>query len=130
MTGNILIDNLISLGAIAAMVAFAWAMFRAPVPLVTQARAADRLAFDEPDFEPEAWLLDEKGRAALATGRAGDVAIVFALGTDLVTRRFTAHGVMAEPTEGGVIIRPNDPGAREITLISPDAAQWARKLKT
>ncbi|MEZ5893606.1 MAG: hypothetical protein R3C58_10775 [Parvularculaceae bacterium] len=128
MTGNMLLDSLISLGAIALMVGCAWVFFPAkPLP-VSQALAAERLAFDEPDFRPVEWLLDRDGRAALARGENGDVALVSRLGIDLVTRRFRPGGVHAAAEEGALVIRPADPGSRKVRLASDNAADWARKL--
>ncbi|WP_428409054.1 hypothetical protein [Hyphococcus sp.] len=128
MTGNLIIDSLISLAAIAFMVALAWFVFRAPPAPVTEDAAAERLAFDEPDFRPVAWLVDRDGRAAIAEGAGGDVAIVSRLGIDLVTRRFPAAAVRAEAGDGALTIRPADPGSRRLVIAADGAAEWARKL--
>lgn len=128
MTGNLLIDSLISVAAIALMVGVAWALFRAPAPAVTKEAATERLAFDEPDFRPIRWLVDGKGRAALAEGADGDVAIVSRLGVDLLTRRFPAEAVRASEQTGMLVIRPNDPGSRRLVIEAEGAAEWARKL--
>lgn len=128
MTGNLLIDSLISIAAIGLMVAVAWALFRSPAPAVTAEAAAERLAFDEPDFRPVRWLVDRKGRAALAEGAGGDVALVSRLGADLLTRRFPAAAVRAAEEAGALVIRPADPGARRLVIEADGAAEWARKL--
>lgn len=128
MTGDLLIDSLISIAAIALMVGVAWALFRAPAPAVTQEAAAARLAFDEPDFQPVRWLVDRQGRAALAEGAGGDVALVSRLGADLLTRRFPASAVRASQEGGALVIRPNDPGFRRLVIEADGAADWARKL--
>lgn len=128
MTGSLFFDSMISLAAIALMVGLAWAVFRAPPAPVTEEAAAERLAFDEPDFRPVRWLLDRQGRAALAEGAGGDIALVSRLGIDLVTRRLPAAAVQAAEEAGALVIRPNDPGARRLVIEAADAAQWARKL--
>ncbi len=128
MTGNLLIDSLISLAAIALMVALAWVFFRDPPGPVTEDAAAERLAFDEPDFRPVSWLIDGQGRAAMAEGAGGDIALVSRLGGDLVTRRFPAAAVRAAEEGGALVIRPNDPGSRRLVIAAPGAAEWARKL--
>ncbi len=128
MTGDLLLDSVISLAAIALMVAFAWFMFSAPPLKVTKEVARERLAFDEPDFTPVHWLIDAEGRAALAEDEAGDFALISRLGVDLVTRRYAA-GAMRVTVEGGVLaIAPLDPGSRTVKLAAGEAAQWARKF--
>jgi hypothetical protein len=128
MSGNLLIDSLISLAAIALMVGVAWAFFRSPPAPVTEAAAAERLAFDEPDFRPVRWLIDREGRAAMAEGAGGDIALVSRLGIDLVTRRFPAEAVRAAEEAGALVIRPTDPGSRRLVIEAEGAAEWARKL--
>ncbi len=125
---ELFIESAISLGAIAIMVTLAWLVFRAPPAPVTEDAAAERLAFDEPDFRPVTWLVDREGRAAIAEGAGGDVAIVSRLGLDLVTRRFPAAAVRAEAAEDALTIRPNDPGSRRLVIAADNAAEWARKL--
>lgn len=128
MTGNLFLDSLVSLAAIALMVFIARMLFPAPAAQVTETEARERLAFDEPDFRPTRWLFDREGRAALAEGEGGDFALVSRLGLDLVTRRYSAAAVNAVAEGGALIIRPSDPGSRQITIAADAAAEWARKL--
>lgn len=128
MTGNLILDSLVSLAAIALMVFFAWVMFRAPSNPVTEEEARARLAFDEPDFAPVRWLIDKNGNAALAEGADGDYALVSRLGLDLVTRRFPAEAVRAAEEAGALVIRPMDPGSGTVRVRAPEAAEWARKF--
>ncbi|WP_375206157.1 hypothetical protein [Hyphococcus sp.] len=128
MTGNLLIDSLISLAAIALMVALAWAVFRTPPGPVTQDAAAERLAFDEPDFRPQHWLIDREGRAVMAEGAGGDIALVSRLGLDLVTRRFPAGAMRVSEEDGALVVRPSDPGSRRLVIEADGAAEWARKI--
>jgi hypothetical protein len=128
MTGNLLLDSIISLGAIALMVAVARLLFPPPPVALTEAEARERLAFDEPDFRPVRWLIDKDGRAALAEGAEGDVALVSRLGLDLVTRRYPAAAVRAAEEDGALVVRPNDPGSRRVVIAADGAADWARKF--
>ena len=128
MTGNFLIDSAISLGAIAVMVFVAWFFFRAPAQSVNEAAARDRLSFDEPDFAPVDWLFDEDGRAALVEGMAGEFALVFRVGGDLATRRFSPGDVGALADKDGLIVRFSDPSVGPLRLRSGGAALWAHKI--
>ena len=128
MTGNLLIDTLISIAAIAVMVGVARLLFPAPSILVTEETARARLALDEPDFEPRSLLVDKKGRAALVVGADASLAVVKSLGLDLVIRRYAAENLNATYHNGEITLRFDD-----VTLpravISSDATQaWAQKL--
>lgn len=126
MTGDLLIDSVISLGAIAVMVATAWALFREPAEPVSERAARERLAFDEPDFNPITWLADGKGRALLAEGDAGDFALALRVGRDLVTRRFST--ALASAEDGVLIIRLGEAGLAKVEFSSAQATIWAGKL--
>lgn len=128
MTGNLLLDSLISLAAIALMVALARLLFPPAPASLTEEEARERLAFDEPDFHPVRWLIDRNGRAALAEGADGDVALVSRLGLDLVTRRYPAAALRATEEGGALVVRPNDPGSRKVVIAADGAAEWARKF--
>ncbi|WP_425409043.1 hypothetical protein [Hyphococcus sp.] len=128
MTGDYIIDSVISLAAIGLMVFVAWVMFRTPFKPVTQEEARERLAFDEPDFTPAHWLVDDKGKAVFVEGADGDYALVSRLGLDLVTRRFQGEAVRATEQSGALRIKPLDPGSRAVTVSAPEAAAWARKF--
>lgn len=132
MTGNLLLDSLISIGVIAVLVLVAWMLFRTPPPPIDQSIASERLAFDEPDFRAARWCIDRDGTAALAQSDAGEFALVARLGADLVTRRFRAGGAAAHADGQLLIVRPNDPIARNVRLRPRDAdgpaARWARKI--
>ncbi|MEO1250965.1 MAG: hypothetical protein AAFW81_01310 [Pseudomonadota bacterium] len=129
MTGNLLLDSLISLGAIAVMVGFVWRLFGGSGEPVSEGAARDRLAFDEPDFHPAEWLFDADGYAALATDGAGEFAIIIRKGDDLATRRFAADRVDAKMSAETLVLRFGDPGFPPVRLRAPDAADWAQKLR-
>lgn len=128
MTSSLVIESLISIAAIGLMVGLAWLVFKTPSPAVTEKNARERLAFDEPDFDPVSWLIDREGRGALVEGADGDVALVTRLGLDLVTRRYPASALKVVESEGVLVVAPLDPGARKVRLAADNAAQWARKL--
>ncbi|MEO1240734.1 MAG: hypothetical protein AAFX54_02400 [Pseudomonadota bacterium] len=129
MTGNLLIDTVISIAAIAVMVAIARLLFPPPAAKVTEAAAMERLALDEPDFAAQAWLIDREGRAALAQGAAGDFALIKKLGLDLVTRRFRAGAVSVAADESALILGLGDTTLPRVVISTDDAAHWALKLK-
>ncbi len=128
MTGNLLIDSLISLAAIGLMVLMARLAFPTPPGKLTEESAGERLAFDEPDFEPAAWLFDEEGRAALAEGKGGDYALVTCLSADLVTRRFPPGAVRAGEEDGALVLRLADPSLPRIRIAASDVSSWVRKF--
>ncbi|MEM8772763.1 MAG: hypothetical protein AAGD92_14045 [Pseudomonadota bacterium] len=127
MTGNLFLDSLISLGAIAVMVIAARIAFGAHEVPVNESAARERLAADEPDFNPRAWLIDRDGRAALAAGDL-EFAVVSRLGGDLVTRRFRPGGANVTTRQGGVEISFPDAGSARVMIVAEGAVSWARKL--
>ncbi len=128
MTGNLLIDTLISVAAIAVMVGFARLLFPAPTILVTEATARARLALDEPDFEPRAWLIDKKGRAALVEGADAGFAIIKALGLDLVIRRFPAEAPRTSYHNEEITLKFDDLTMPRAVISNDSAKAWALKL--
>lgn len=128
MTGNLLLDTLISLAAIAAMVLLARLVFPAPATKVTEAEARDRLALDEPDFTPNAWLIDDNGRAALAESTSGEFALVKRLGLDLAIRRFRKGDMQIGDTKDDLVLKSGDVTLPEVRISNPAAQDWALKL--
>ncbi|MHA7873362.1 MAG: hypothetical protein ACX939_13515 [Hyphococcus sp.] len=128
MTGNLIIDTLISAVAIAVMVLVARFVFPAPRDGVTLAKARERLAFDEPDFRPRDWLIDQKGRAALVEGEGGDFALVRKLGLDLLTRRFRTGGASVEKDENGLTLNLHDPTLPKTVFVTTAADKWLLKF--
>lgn len=130
MTGNLLLDTLISLAAIAVMVLLARLLFPAPGAKVTEAEARERLALDEPDFTPDAWLIDEQGRAALAEGASGEYALVKKVGLDLAIRRFKKGDMQVGDQEGDLVLSSGDLTLPETRISNPKASAWTLKLKS
>ncbi len=128
MTGNLLIDTLVSIAAIAVMVGVARLLFPAPSISVTQATASARLSLDEPDFEPRAWLIDKKGRAALVEGADTEFAVVKSLGLDLVIRRFPAEKMKASYHNDDITLKFDDLTLPRAIITNESAKTWAQKL--
>ena len=85
---------------------------------------------DEPDFEPEDWLLDTKGRAALACGKTGEFALIKGLGLDLAVRRFHAGEAKIDIRDKMIVLHLKDAGLPATVLAGESAALWARKLSS
>jgi len=128
MTGNFLIDTLISLAGIVMMVAAARLVFPAPKFAITELMASERMAFDEPDFTPLHWLMDKQGRAALAEGAGGEFILAQRLGLDLVLRRFSAGAAEAIEEDGALVVKLPDLTVPKAVIANGDASKWVRKL--
>lgn len=126
MTGNILVDLGIALGGVLLLAALARAVFGTVSIAMTQSAAAERLAFEEPDFEPAAWLVDEKAGAAVARNDAGDIATIVAQGDRFVVRRLSRDAPGIHYTEGRLHIAPPDHTSRPVLVaVDPDkAGEW------
>ena len=124
MTGNVLIDLAIAAVGVAILVGIAWAVFGGrPAPLDIE-RAAARLLFDEPDFEPQEWLINDERNAALAHNGRGEAALLLAHGDGIVTRRFAVGALNIQYTDGRLIIDPHDHTCRRASFsIAPEAVK-------
>ena len=128
MTGNLLIDSVISLAAIGLMVLVARIFFPDQSSGVTMDRSIERLAFDEPDFVAVHWIIDKAGRAALATDGNGRVALIFRSGSQLGTRCFEPGTVQIDTANTNqIMVQTNDAIGRSIEIHADGAADWARK---
>jgi len=128
LTGNVLIDLAISLTGIAILVGLSRLIFGKSAEPLSQRRAANRLAFDEPDFAPVAWVVDVTAGAAIARNGAGEIALIKAAGDGLATRRAGA-GAFSCAREGAVLtIAPPDLTYGGVTVTAAneaEAMQWA-----
>lgn len=99
---------------------------------VTLENAADRLAFDEPDFQAGEWLLGADGRSAAAlSADRGEIALVFALGDGLATRRLARKTARLSRDGAGVVFLLGEPSRRAVRLVATDPAgaeQWLLRL--
>ncbi|MEM9704819.1 MAG: hypothetical protein AAF850_01940 [Pseudomonadota bacterium] len=129
MTGNPLFDLLISVVGILALVGFSVSLGGLSTIDITREGACERLAFDEPDFEPETWLIDDRKRSAFAVNRKGELAVIFPMGAEAATRRFAPGAFTCDIIGREVTIRADDHTWRAITLRTDDpltAARWAK----
>jgi hypothetical protein len=126
LTGNVLIDLAISLAGIAILIGLARIIFGASLPSLDAANAAERLLFDEPDFHPIDWLVDEDSGAALARNGSGEIALVVAHGDGLVTRRYPAGAAPLAYEDGRLCIARTDHTFRNVNIAAgvADAASW------
>jgi hypothetical protein len=130
MTGNPILDLVISITGVSLLVLLARLIFGADGRGIDRAAAAERLAFDEPDFEPIDWLIGEG--AALARNDAGELAVVIVHGDGLVTRRLGAASPAPYYKDGRLVVPGADHTAREVEfVVSQDAAQnWLAGVET
>jgi len=132
VTGSILLDLLISLGGVLVLVGLSAALGAWRTEKVTEAGAAERLAFDEPDFAPAEWLIDADGRAAFALSATGEeAAVVFALGDGLASRRFPVGALPASADGDTVTLRLTEPSKNRVSARAGSteaAAAWARRI--
>lgn len=130
MTGDVLLDFLISVAGIALIVAVSAAFGAVRSVAVTEAAAADRLAFDEPDFVPQAWLVSADAKAAVAEA-ADEIALVFALGDGLASRRLKRGAAKVERAGKALVFRLGDVAKPRVTILAADekaAAGWLSRL--
>ena len=129
MTGNTLIDLAISIGGVILLVGLARLIFGVQSAALTRAAASDRLAFDEPDFEPAEWLVSESG--AVAVNQAGEAALIKPLGDGLVSRRFSVKDLRWRRDGLQLMIEAPDHAFSNlmVSASSEDEAQrWAARL--
>ena len=129
MTGNTLIDLAISIGGVILLVGLARLIFGLQGAALTEAAAADRLAFDEPDFEPAEWLIS--GTGAIAVNQAGEAALIKPLGDGLVSRRFSVKDLRWR--RDGLRLTIEAPDHAFSTLMvnagsEEEAQRWAARL--
>lgn len=132
MTGDPLLDIAASLAATALLVGLSFALGAWRNATVDEMAAARRLAVDEPDFCPFAWLVSSDKRAAVAIDAAGgEYAVVFAIGDGYATRRLVP-GARPVVREGrSLTIRLGELSRRRVMLTASDenaAADWAGRL--
>ena len=145
MTGNVLLDLALSLGGVVLLVGLARLLFgarpatldrvaapdRAPTPdrAAARAAAADRLAFDEPDFAPTDWLAGAGG--ALALNAAGEAALVVPLGDGLATRRVRLCDLRSRREGAVILIEAPDHAFSSLAVTAAseaEARRWAARL--
>ena len=100
---------------------------------VTREAAAERLAFDEPDFRAAEWMVGADGKAAATVSIDGaEAALIFAIGDGLASRRFRRGGVALRRDGSTLLIDTREPSLWGLKLKAPDeasAAEWLLHLQ-
>ena len=121
MTGNTVLDLIISVAGVTLLVLLARMLFGGGALVFNKAAVEDRLCFDEPDFSPADWIIDEAARAALARNENNEVALIVANGDGLAIRRFQSPDALSARYANGVLsLTPHDHTSRKVTLSAPD----------
>lgn len=131
MTGDLTLDLLISAAGVALIVAISALLGGFRSVRLDEASARARLAQDEPDFEPAAFMISADGKAAAALGAGRDAALLFALGDGVATRRFAvgAFEVAAEGRDVAILLGEPSKGRLTLAAATPEtAAEWAGRL--
>lgn len=132
MSEGLLIEIALSLAGVGFLVAVSWRLGAWRSVQVTPAAAADRLAFDEPDFRIAEWFLGADGKAAAALSADGaEIALVFALGDSLATRRLDRRSARLERVGAELRVLLGEPSRRAVSVSAPDeatAAKWLLQL--
>lgn len=132
MTGNVLIDLVISFVGIAILVGLARLIFpNAGAAAFSADAARDRLAFDEPDFQADDWLVDADRSAAIAVSEAGDIALIKKAGDGLVTRRMRAGDLQCDREGADLRLAVPDHTFRGFAVHAAsdsEAQRWAVRI--
>lgn len=132
MTTGLLIELGLSLAGVGVLVAATYFLGAWRTARVTLEAAAERLKFDEADFEPQDWLIGADGKAAAAISRDGaELGLVFVVGEDFATRRLRRSAVRLARDGAAIIFDLKEPSRRAVRIMAPDegaAAQWFLRL--
>jgi hypothetical protein len=132
MSYDLLIEFVVSMIGVAFLVGVSWLFGAMKSVRVTCDAAADRLAFDEPDFRVDEWFIgaDQKAAAAVSAD-GGETALVFSIGDGLGTRRFR-HGAISVERHGVCLdFQLREPSLKLVRLAAPDersAEHWVLQL--
>jgi hypothetical protein len=129
MTGNLVVDLAISLAGIVILVGVSFVFGGWRTAAVTEDAAKARLRLDEPDFVQKEWMIGvDGGCAAAVSGDRHEIALVFAVGDKLASRRFRRGAVSIEKQAGAIIFRMKEPSLRKIRLLAANEADVERWL--
>ncbi len=132
MSPGLLVELAASLAGVGVLVAVSYWLGAWRSIAVTQAGATERLAFDEPDFRVRDWLIGVDGKVGAALSVDGaELAMVFAVGDSLATRRLKREVVRASRKGASIEILLGEPSRRSVLLAAGDeamAAQWLLRL--
>ncbi|MFN0022799.1 MAG: hypothetical protein ACKVS5_02765 [Parvularculaceae bacterium] len=132
MTASLVLELIGSLAGVAILVGVSYWLGAWRNASVTLENASDRLAFDEPDFKAGAWLIGRDGRSAAAVSAdRAEIALIFALGDGLATRRFNRKTARLSVEGAGLVVHLGEPSRRAVRLAgasAQDAEQWLLRL--
>ena len=134
MPDGLLIELGFSLAGVGLLVGLSYVLGAWRSARVTLAAAAERLGFDEPDFQPTRWLVgaDEKAAAALSADGA-EIGLVFAMGDDFATRRLKRANAKVEREGAALLFLLREPSRRAVRVEAPDekaAEDWLLRLRS
>ncbi len=112
------VQILLSLLAILALAAFAWALGFHASPRLDEAGAMAEASAVLPGFRAQSAVLAENGRGALVQAEDGSLAAVLPLADGWVVRRLPARGAV-QPVEAGLRLRLDEPMLRSTILRIP-----------
>lgn len=132
MPKSVLIEIALSLAGVGLLVGVSWLLGAWRSATVTRPDAAERLSFDEPDLRIAEWFLSVDGRSAAALSTDGsEIALVFALGDCLATRRLGRQTISVEQRGATLRFILGEPSRRAVALLAPDestARGWLSRL--
>lgn len=133
MTKAVLIELGLSLIGVGVLVALSYLLGGLRSARVTLDAAAERLLFDEPDFQPADWLIGADGKAAAALSRDGsEIGLVFVVGDDYATRRLKRAGAEIGREGNDLVFALRETSRRAVRVAAPDdgaAGQWLLRLQ-
>ncbi len=134
MPTELLIKLGFSLAGVGLLVGLSYVLGALRSARVTEAAAADRLGFDEPDFKPAQWLVGADGKAAAALSADGtEIGLVFAMGDDFATRRLRRAGATVRREGSALMFLLHEPSRRAVRVAAPDekaAEVWLLRLRS
>lgn len=132
MPTGLLVELAASLAGVLVLVAVSYALGAWRSVRIDLGAAAERLAFDEPDFRAGDWLVGADGKAAAALSEGGaELALVFAVGDSLATRRLKRDKANVSRRGAAVEFRLGEAalGSVRVAAASEAAAeQWLSRF--
>ncbi len=130
MTGNVLIDLIISIAGIMLLVVMARFMFPSPRFRVVRNEAITYLTLEEPDYEFARELMDDQCRVLLLVSADWQDYVVICEGmSDFIHRRFSMKSILdVEIIENGFCLKLDDPIFKFPAFRGHEAENFAVKL--
>lgn len=133
MSNSLLMEFGLSLTGVGILVGLSYLLGAWRSARVTLDAAADRLRFDEPDFQPADWLVGADGKAAAAISPDGaEIGLVFVMGDDFATRRLKRAGAEIRRDGKDLVFMLREVSRRAVRVAAPNdgvAAQWLLRLQ-